>query len=63
VAGLGRRELRPRAGQPGELARLRSSLNRQRWGDGERITENTLICVAGLWFTSPPYADEPGVEV
>jgi hypothetical protein len=29
-----------------ELARLRRALNRQRGGEGERITENTLIRVA-----------------
>ena len=37
----------PAAGRPlDELAKLRRMLNRQRAGDGERITENTLIRVA-----------------
>ena len=58
-----RRELRRRAGQPGELAGLRWSLSRQRGGEGERVTENTLIRAAGLWFTGPPHADEPGMGV
>ena len=44
--GLERKELRLRADQLDELARLRRMLNRQRAGDGERITENTLIRVA-----------------
>ena len=44
--GLERKELRLRADQLDELARLRRQLNRQRAGDGERITENTLIRVA-----------------
>ena len=44
--GLERKELRLRADQLDELARLRRTLNRQRAGDGERITENTLIRVA-----------------
>jgi hypothetical protein len=44
--GLERKELRLRADQLDELARLRRSLNRQRGGEGERITENTLIRVA-----------------
>ena len=44
--GLERKELRLRADQLDELARLRRLLNRQRAGDGERITENTLIRVA-----------------
>jgi hypothetical protein len=35
-----------RADQLDELARLRRALNRQRRGEGERITENTLIRVA-----------------
>ena len=43
---LERKELRLRADQLDELARLRRTLNRQRAGDGERITENTLIRVA-----------------
>jgi len=43
---LERKELRLRADQLDELARLRRSLNRQRGGAGERITENTLIRVA-----------------
>jgi hypothetical protein len=43
---LERKELRLRADQLDELARLRRSLNRQRGGEGERITENTLIRVA-----------------
>jgi hypothetical protein len=43
---LERKELRLRADQLDELARLRRSLNRQRAGEGERITENTLIRVA-----------------
>ncbi len=44
--GLERKELRLRADQLDELARLRRLLNRQRAGVGERITENTLIRVA-----------------
>lgn len=44
--GLERKELRLRADQLDELAKLRRALNRQRAGDGERITENTLIRVA-----------------
>jgi hypothetical protein len=44
--GLERKELRLRADQLDELARLRRTLNRQRAGGGERITENTLIRVA-----------------
>lgn len=43
---LERKELRLRADQLDELARLRRSLNRQRGGQGERITENTLIRVS-----------------
>jgi hypothetical protein len=43
---LERKELRLRADQLDELARLRRALNRQRGGAGERITENTLIRVA-----------------
>ena len=43
---LERKELRLRADQLDELARLRRLLNRQRRGEGERITENTLIRVA-----------------
>jgi hypothetical protein len=43
---LERKELRLRADQLDELARLRRVLNRQRGGEGERITENTLIRVA-----------------
>ena len=43
---LERKELRLRADQVDELARLRRALNRQRGGEGERITENTLIRVA-----------------
>ena len=43
---LERKELRLRADQLDELARIRRSLNRQRGGEGERITENTLIRVA-----------------
>jgi len=43
---LERKELRLRADQLDDLARLRRSLNRQRGGEGERITENTLIRVA-----------------
>lgn len=43
---LERKELRLRADQLDELARLRRTLNRQRGGVGERITENTLIRVA-----------------
>ena len=43
---LERKELRLRADQLDELARLRRGLNRQREGEGERITENTLIRVA-----------------
>jgi len=43
---LERKELRLRADQLDELARLRRALNRQRRGEGERITENTLIRVA-----------------
>jgi hypothetical protein len=43
---LERKELRLRADQLDELARLRRTLNRQRGGEGERITENTLIRVA-----------------
>jgi hypothetical protein len=35
-----------RADQLDELARLRRVLNRKRGGEGERITENTLIRVA-----------------
>ena len=43
---LERKELRLRADQLDELARLRRVLNRKRGGEGERITENTLIRVA-----------------
>jgi hypothetical protein len=43
---LERKELRLRADQMDELARIRRTLNRQRGGEGERITENTLIRVA-----------------
>jgi hypothetical protein len=43
---LERKELRLWGRQLDELARLRRSLNRQRGGAGERITENTLIRVA-----------------
>jgi hypothetical protein len=43
---LERKELRLRADQLDDLARLRRGLNRQRRGEGERITENTLIRVA-----------------
>jgi hypothetical protein len=43
---LERKELRLRADQLDELARLRRALNRKRGGAGERITENTLIRVA-----------------
>lgn len=43
---LERKELRLRADQLDELARIRRTLNRQRRGEGERITENTLIRVA-----------------
>ena len=43
---LERKELRLRADQLDELARIRRTLNRQRGGEGERITENTLIRVA-----------------
>jgi hypothetical protein len=43
---LERKELRLRADQLDELARIRRTLNRQRAGEGERITENTLIRVA-----------------
>jgi RNA polymerase-interacting CarD/CdnL/TRCF family regulator len=43
---LERKELRLRADQLDELARVRRTLNRQRGGEGERITENTLIRVA-----------------
>ena len=43
---LERKELRLRGDQLDELARLRRTLNRQRGGEGERITENTLIRVA-----------------
>jgi len=43
---LERKELRLRADQLDELARIRRTLNRQREGEGERITENTLIRVA-----------------
>jgi hypothetical protein len=43
---LERKELRLRADQLDELARLRRALNRRRGGEGERITENTLIRVA-----------------
>ena len=43
---LERKELRLRGDQLDELARLRRGLNRQRGGEGERITENTLIRVA-----------------
>jgi hypothetical protein len=47
---LERKELRLRADQQDELARIRRTLNRQRGGEGEgegeRITENTLIRVA-----------------
>ncbi|MGH3181141.1 MAG: hypothetical protein ACRDOE_04430, partial [Streptosporangiaceae bacterium] len=43
---LERKELRLRADQLDELAKLRRGLNRQRGGEGERITENTLIRVA-----------------
>lgn len=44
--GLERKELWLRADQLDELAKLRRALNRQRAGDGERITENILIRVA-----------------
>ena len=43
---LERKELRLRADQLDELERIRRTLNRQREGEGERITENTLIRVA-----------------
>jgi hypothetical protein len=43
---LERKGLRLRADQLDELARIRRTLNRQRGGEGERITENTLIRVA-----------------
>lgn len=43
---LERKELRLRADQLDELARIRRTLNRRRGGEGERITENTLIRVA-----------------
>jgi hypothetical protein len=43
---LERKELRLRADQLDELARIRRTLNRQRGGEGERITENTLIRIA-----------------
>jgi hypothetical protein len=43
---LERKELRLRADQLDGLARIRRALNRQRGGEGERITENTLIRVA-----------------
>jgi hypothetical protein len=43
---LERKELRLRADQLDELARIRRTLNRKRGGEGERITENTLIRVA-----------------
>ena len=43
---LERKELRLRADQLDELARIRRTLNRERGGEGERITENTLIRVA-----------------
>jgi hypothetical protein len=43
---LERKELRLRADQLDELARIRRTLNRQRGGEGERITDNTLIRVA-----------------
>ena len=43
---LERKELRLRADQLDELPRIRRTLNRQREGEGERITENTLIRVA-----------------
>ena len=43
---LERKELRLRADQLDELARIRRALNRRRGGEGERITENTLIRVA-----------------
>lgn len=43
---LERKELRLRGDQLDELARIRRTLNRQRGGEGERITENTLIRVA-----------------
>jgi hypothetical protein len=43
---LERKELRLRADQLDDLARLRRGLNRKRGGEGERITENTLIRVA-----------------
>ena len=43
---LERKELRLRADQLDDLARIRRALNRQRGGEGERITENTLIRVA-----------------
>ena len=43
---LERKELRLRADQLDELARIRRALNRQRGGEGERITDNTLIRVA-----------------
>ena len=43
---LERKELRLRSDQLDDLARIRRTLNRQRGGEGERITENTLIRVA-----------------
>jgi hypothetical protein len=43
---LERKELRLRGDQVDELTRLRRTLNRRRNGDGERITDNTLIRVA-----------------
>lgn len=43
---LDRKEARLRTDQYGRLSDLSRSLNRQRAGKGERITENTLIRVA-----------------
>jgi hypothetical protein len=43
---LERKETRLRADQYGQLSDLSRSLNRLRAGNGERITENTLIRVA-----------------
>lgn len=43
---LERKELRLRADQADDLARLTRRLNRARRGGGERITDNTLIRVA-----------------
>ena len=43
---LERKEARLRTDQYGRLSDLSRSLNRQRAGKGERITENTLIRVA-----------------